>query len=376
MMYNTTENLLLAHAINFYGFDDSKIQIYIKSRSLCTDSSKWKQNYENLKKEAFEKGYIDLIKFCEEKRYEKLIQMYKEKVKLRMDILEGKIDSSMIKLNNEDNLFSQEVIQNEFENFNVEIEEEIENASLVDASLKFKEIQSSLEKIKQVENVEIENEEDLEEKIVKENDENPKSEKKYYLKMNENEREFDDYLDKIEEQYLVSGNVLESDNELLEILPALGKVKNKEERKKLLLKEIKRKKIKIEAKKMIVEDTPVKKYKRSITLEDQYRTITERVYGRKKQEKEKTAWVEELKTILKVMQVKVEGENLKDTGNIKIALKNILNDLSLESSMSGSILQILMIIQDAFFVLQDECKMKIILEFKKLLCFFFDFYRK
>ncbi|KAM0685582.1 hypothetical protein COBT_003206, partial [Conglomerata obtusa] len=356
-MYNSTENLLLAFATEQYKDDDAKVQIYIKSRLFSTDTTKWQQNHKNILKQAETRGYSNLIEYCEDTRFTKLIQAYKQKIKLREDILEGRVDpNSYIQSLDNNHVLMQKLSSEEIKVFCERdgiIEEDIDGASLVDPVVRLKEMQSSLERVATVESVYVESKDDLEDKIVKEGDDNPKHEKKYYLRMNESEREFDDFLDKVEEYYYVNNVENENENEIKEIFPILGKVKNKEDRIKLLDKEIKKeKKVAVEIKRKIIEEMPTKRYKRSVTLEDQYRVIMEKVYARKRAEKDKTAWADELKIILKVMQIKLEGNTQKETTEIKNAIKIIILDLTIESSMANTILQILMLIQESFFSLK------------------------
>ncbi|KAM0676777.1 hypothetical protein BDAP_002689 [Binucleata daphniae] len=380
-MYNTTENLILAIAYNLYGCNASKIQLYIKSRSIKTDVSSWYVNLKKLQSNAKQHGYTNLIEFCEDVRYSALIKVYKQKTEIRQQILENKIDpNTYLATIPEEYQSKEEKVIFDCQDSTNQFEDETDT-SIIDPKLKLKEIQENIRKIDESEKVQVEVKNDIENKIIKDKEELPKYEKKYYLKMNQSERELDDFLDVVDDKFASINNqdsaINDRTSNIGEVFPALGKVKNIEERKQLIGKEIKEEnKVIIDHKKSSNEEVSVKRYKKTVTLEDQYKNIMEKIYGRKKEEKEKLQWVEELKTILKVMQVKVEGPTQKDTSRIKLSLKDIMNEITFESSMSHVILKILMIIQDVYFELEEKVKMKTVLEFKKLLCFFFDFYRK
>lgn len=388
-MYSTTEKLILAYAVDICGInEESKIKLFVKSRSFHTDLTNWKVVYNQIVNDAKTNGYSNIIEYCEDIRYLKLIETLKEKIKIRNLLIEGKMDpkeylktlESKITTVLEDQEITEDGIKELHDKYvkpkiKTQYENIIKKGEYIEKQLEIKEVikstqpliipPSSKEKLKDVENAVVKDEIDI------------KSNKRYYLKMNEQEREFDDYLDKVEDFYYYNDEYIsnESANDLMELFPVFGKIKNKEERRELMKKEIIRERKNI-IEKLIIQETQIKKPKKAPANEIQYNKIVERVSGKKTGEKEKTAWIGELKFILKYLCSRINVKKNIDCQSAHSSLQIIISELSKDSNLNNIMLKTLMILQDLFFKLESEPLLLIVGDFKRNLCSFFDYYRK
>lgn len=383
-MFSTTQKLWLAYAVQFHGIsNESSIKMFMSSRSISIDLTNWKEIYKNILEESQNNGYSNPIEYCEDVRYKKMVDLLDEKIKLRDAIREKKIDMKSEEIMNYMNfkrtwVHKQDVSKEEIQAYyDTNIRTKNGENEKVIRKQEIRKIPKAIDYVKVTHAEPEKKEEDLEKKIVKE-DSNPKMNKNYYVRMNEEEREFDDYLDKVEDYYYTNTDFNETaeENEQLDNFPILGKVKTKEERDKLVYKEMpKRAEIKKEEER-VEDEILVRKYRKTSSLEEQYKSIFEKVTGRKKVEKDKNMWIVEIKTVLKIIQIKCDLTGNEYAKVLSSKMKETQSEIKKETILTTSIFKILLDIQEACFRIDDDNILKFLWEFKKSVCAFYDFYRK
>lgn len=79
-MITTTEKLLLATAVKLFGNNNTKIRLYMVSRSPSFAVKEWENIYKGMVDEAKKHGYSDVSDYCEDIRYAKMLEVYREKI--------------------------------------------------------------------------------------------------------------------------------------------------------------------------------------------------------------------------------------------------------------------------------------------------------
>lgn len=203
-----------------------------------------------------------------------------------------------------------------------------------------------------------------------------KQNKKYYLKMNEQEREYDDYLDKLNE-YFYSKNdsyLRSKESNINVVYPAIGKIKNIEERREVMKTELTftdNVKSKILSKGGLCKKKERKKY----VNEAQYKEIEERVMGRKTGEKNKQDWIVEMIIIVNAIKFSLDSSGDESFKRECVELEAILESYKKETVLAGYVLSVLMVVQALMFRVDGEI-LDELFEFKKVIISFFDYYRK
>lgn len=377
-MYTVTEKVLLVYAVTFFGLEnESKIKSFLKARSFDIDLAIWRNVYDSLISESKQAHYSNVVEYCEDVRYTKLIQTFKEKYRMRQGILEGTVDSSEYfrSLENigKNILETQEITSDEIDQYytlnikplikeptevfytRCEILPKLEMCEKTKTKAKTEEIKEDVENLVVVEDV-----------ISKQN-------KRYYQKMNEQEREFDDFVDKFDDYfYYKSENFLRPhDSPLSHLFPALGKIKNIEERKELMNKEV----VQMDRKHKIEHKIKTKGNKKIYTHEKQYLLIEEKISGKKNAEKDKQSWWSEVKIIIGAIVFCLEGNENEDIKKQYEKLKDIASQIKKESVLVLVIFNVLMVIQNLMFIVEGDL-FGDLFEFKKILISFYDYYRK
>lgn len=384
-MYTTTEKLLLVYAVNFFGLDnETKIKSFLKARSFDIDLSIWRVIYDSLLIESNRANYSNLIEYCEDVRYSKLIECYKEKYEMRNLILEDKMDPNeylrSIQHKGKGIIERQDITKEEIDAYySANIKPLIKEH--IDFSLTRSEIITKLEigeKSRQVPKPRTNDvQEDVESLVVVE-DVASKQNKRYYQKMNEQEREFDDFIDTVDDYFYYKSDTYlrNKENPASQLFPVAGKVKNIDERRELLKKEIINPDTVAQKPDIEIKEKGVEKKKRSVFgLEKQYRSIEERVSGRKNGEKEKLNWFNEIKVIISAIIFNLDKIDDPVILKCKENLKNISEKASKDGVLSVCILNVLMVVQNLMFIIEDEL-FSTIYDFKKVLISFYDYYRK
>lgn len=274
--YTTTELLLIAYKV--------KKNIYNK------------QIYKKLCEEADKNNYDNCISYAEDLRFKKMIQIYKNKIKLRNQLLENKYQSyRKSKMKGSDKL-----IQTELFSF---IKQSNMSPSNKPLGLTNNSSKSFFLHIKPTNQASIP-------QMIPHNQ--IKQSKIFYKKMNEEEKEIDDFLDKLEERNL-------------------GKIKNKNQTR------------------TIYSSSDRKR-------PDTFNFIVEKVTNRKGV-KDKNLWPSEFNVILK---------KLNDDLQIKVEIPD-------DSQLIQACLAVLMELQKYIF---KNVELDRMFFFKKLILSFYDFYRK
>lgn len=353
-MYTTTEKLYLAHAITqFTPENNMKICNYLKQRSLDINAKQWPMVYNELKAEMKLCGYTDIIAYCLDKRYEKLVEKMNETLKIRELIIENKIDpEEYLNEIKQSNLQKQKITPDEISKYmGTYIKQE--NRAVAPPKVSFFKAQT---KEKLPEPVFTNSEIDIQVDVYN------KQNKKYYQKMTQQDREFDDYLDTMEDKYYME-TTINKKNDLVDYFPPSGKVKNAHEREELLGKEYK-----------IHRQTSVVSTQKASIIDIEYMSVADKVSGRKNAEKDKSLWPEDMKMLLKVMRVFID-KNAEIYEEDK-RLENIFVQLGKMCSLSATVLEVLIVLQDLLFKSKNRKLEKALFEFKRVIISFFDYYRK
>ena len=74
-MATLTEKLLLAIAVRLFGRgNEQKLRLYLISRSPEFNLENWEEIYRNVEAEARERGYVDVVDYCRDVRYLRLLE--------------------------------------------------------------------------------------------------------------------------------------------------------------------------------------------------------------------------------------------------------------------------------------------------------------
>lgn len=300
-----------------------------------------------------ENGYTDIIAYCQDKRYEKLVEKINETLKIKELIIENKMDASeylnSIKLSN---LQQAEITHEEIVQYLGTYTKQ-EHKEVPKAQVPFVKPQTK-EKVPEaiVSSAEIDIQVDV----------YNKQNKKYYLKMTQQERDFDDYLDTLDEKYYHE-STLNKKNDLVDYFPASGKVKSTQEREELLKMEYK-----------VNREEIAGNNRKMSTIDFEYMNVADKVCGRKNAEKEKSAWPGDMKTLLKSIKTFID-KNKENFGDEK-RIEEIYAKVNKQCSLSGTVLSVLIVLQDLFFKCKSMKLENCLYEHKKVMISFFDYYRK
>ncbi|TBU04310.1 hypothetical protein CWI36_0781p0020 [Hamiltosporidium magnivora] len=386
----TTQKLILAYAVNIYGkSSDIHIKNYIFSKADFNVNLyyKWREIYIKLENESKENGYASVVEYCEDIRYKKMVEMYEENYRERIKLLEKKkfvFENEEKK--NESKMFKRNVVSGiliENKSFNRECHLIDRNTIIVGGSIVAKEEGKNIEKDeKYCEGIseatvyenrvsnggkEILGENEVRSKVdLSENSGKIKLSNRYYWKMNDSERDFDDYLDKVAEKY-------ENMNySLHDVVPNVFRV----EYPTTFAKDTKDV-LDVLSKKAKSMEYQNKRNKVGIYIDDPaLEELIRKVSGTKTISKDRTLWVGEFKLLLKSLEQNIKHDSLEKTKILKNGVISISSEVKLESGLTNSLFKVMMLLQNLIFDTKNNEIIKVCAEYKNYFYSFFDFYRK
>lgn len=326
--FTTTEKLVVSRAVDMYGVDDeASVTRYIAAMYAYIHPCRWKLIYQSVLEAYRDCGYTSPVDFCEDLRFSTAKKMYLEKVALRNSILEGTaaVDSMPTHVWNLGNI------------------EEIGDVGSQDECTDNRQLYSSIDPRVLRQHVEAmgrhsERTTDADALLPAVN----KEKKRYYYRMTDEEKELDDFIDRVEEEDYntpVHGSV--AANPLRGKYPAM---------KTLLEKQLRR------------PETGA----RSMNLSEQYRCIMKKVLNTRKQAKDKSMWKQELRAVIR-HYIDCVGMD-KELERIDASIR--------ENNMTHVVLSILMLLQETINGTRDEGLIAKCAAFKRNLASFNDYYRR
>ncbi|KAK6089615.1 hypothetical protein P3W45_001381 [Vairimorpha bombi] len=190
MELTTTEKLLIATAFDYYGSNNIlEVNKYLKYNKLNLTTGQIAEIYNQIKKESELGGYSSAVDYCEDKRYMKAVLCYKKYKKLIYDVLEDNVDLNTIVIPEDEpyNVGKQTSlvdIKNKRESHFNDLHSYTENLPKCDLSVTDQTLQIEPKNI---------NKSNIKMKL--ESPKNIKEKKRFYLKMDEEEKLIDDYFD-------------------------------------------------------------------------------------------------------------------------------------------------------------------------------------
>ncbi|KAF7684341.1 hypothetical protein TCON_0457 [Astathelohania contejeani] len=339
-MANYTENLIIATAVNLFGLhNELLIRAYIIAHSNDIQLETWRQRYEVLSEESQRNGYSRVIEYCEDQRFTELIRIYKRKYDEREMIIRGQFDCKKAR---KDKTILESL-------------EFIRKCKTEEESIRRIEMKCA-QKLPPTENIELtswiptssmtrSNEISSSQEIYRESIATPpnsKHNKRYYLKMNEEDRELDDYLDQIDESQIHSKEkVLHSVPALVSTYPPLHH-QNKSSHDGL------------------PSNT-------SSSLRETYDSIILKTRKERKTDREKSAWVSEYKSILAFFI-----EEFDEPSDITAKFQALIDHGNFETiGLVNLTLEVMKILQELIFWGESKAA-----GFKEAIYYFYDYYRK
>lgn len=190
MELTTTEKLLIATAFDYYGTSNiTEINKYLKYNKLNLTTIQISEIYDKIKKESEISGYSSAVDYCEDKRYIKALDCYKKYKKMIDDVLEDKIDIKSVDIPVEEpiNVGKQTSLidfKNKRESHNNDLKSYTENLPECDLSVTDQTLQIEPKSINKA-NI----------KMRVDSPKNIKEKKRFYIKMDDEEKIIDDYFD-------------------------------------------------------------------------------------------------------------------------------------------------------------------------------------
>lgn len=331
----STDKLLISDAFSHYS-DIKEITTFLKCHNLYFNNIT--EVYKCIQEEAKEEGYSSTSKFCRDNRYYKALCEYKKCKNLIYAILENKIDFNTIVIPEEEDIIVGEktsVVQKKvLESFstdfitehNLEIDISPKQQEQIEPKTIYKAVKMKIESPKNI-----------------------KEKKRFYLRMDEDERVLDDYFD-----YLNMKNIegvkntsnLEKGNSMVDIYPLIVRERDKVVRPLIADDNTKREKIS--------EDEILCPFER----------LMHKVQTTKRQDKYQ--WKIELKIIVDYFSNIFEGEE---------KFQHVYDNMD-TVSLQYTIMSIMLIIQDYIMEEEDEERLDIYSDYKKKLSAYCDYYKK
>ncbi|WUR03342.1 uncharacterized protein VNE69_04165 [Vairimorpha necatrix] len=337
----TTEKLLIATAYDLYGeSNNSQISKFLKHNNIFFENIP--DLYHIIKKESFQNGYSSPRDYCQDLRSQKAICEYEKYKNLIYAVLENKINLSnfnipefeIINLGQETSLFKKYIKESLDTNFLTD--------SLLNQEIKINDV-PQIEPKNINKNI----------KIKIDSPKNIKDKKRFYIRMDEEEKIIDDYFDYLDVKNL-EGTKLEinkiNKNLLLENHPLINKIREKKDK----INKVK-----------IFTDENIKREKIE-EIQSPFDNLMYKIQNTKKLEKDKTNWKNELKIILDHFSP-IFGRN----GNFIPIYENLEF-----SNLQQTIMAVMLIIQDTMILEEDEERLEMCSEYKKKLGSYADYYKK
>ncbi len=316
MQLTSTEKLLVAMAYGLYGEDKmDQIHTYLRCNGVDFPRKVISQTHTRLQEESQVNGYSDIVAYCEDERYFKALEMYKEYKRKMYEVLEG----------------------GSVEEYSVSSSEEECELGVESYRVTKKKVEVVLGTLTGLGSVKVKNETQLQiepktiNRVVSRTskaDGTTKDKKRFYWKLTEEEKAMDDYFD------LLDGRVEalpKGENDYYRTFPALNGLK-RENRDNSSLE---------------VSDGEIEEILAKISKE-------------KKVEKDKSQWRGELRVLQEYIKtvVKKKGDKIE------------------MNSLSQSVLLILLELQDVIVESEDSETIGACGILKKYVGTFHDFYRK
>jgi hypothetical protein len=336
MELTTTEKLLIATAFDYYGSNNIlEVNKYLKYNKLNLTTGQIAEIYNQIKKESELGGYSSAVDYCEDKRYMKAVLCYKKYKKLIYDVLEDNVDLNTIVIPEDEpyNVGKQTSlvdIKNKRESHFNDLHSYTENLPKCDLSVTDQTLQIEPKNI---------NKSNIKMKL--ESPKNIKEKKRFYLKMDEEEKLIDDYFDYLDLKTTEGQKKPEN----------LGKKNKSFEKYPTLFSTVK-----IDREE-IIEDKDVNIH---------FERIMSKIQNTKKHEKDKTLWKVELKIIVDYLS-SVLGKSEK--------FASIYSNIE-SNTMQYTIMSLMLIIQDIIIEESDREILDKCSDLKKKLAIFCDYYKK
>lgn len=334
MQLTSTEKLLVAMAYGLYGEDKmDQIHTYLRCNGVDMNISTISQTHRVLQEESKMNGYSDVMSYCEDERYFKAIEMYKEYKRRLYEVLEG----------------------GSFEEYSVSSSEEecdvgVESYSIKTSIRVVEDNTAVLGSLTGLGSVKYRNENQLQiepktiNRVVSRTSKVdssvfPKDKKRFYWKLTEEEKLMDDYFDvldgKVESPRGTEGN------HYYQSFPAVNDVKRENKDNSSL--EISDEKIK-----------------------NQFDVVLNKISSVKRVEKDKSLWRTEIRVLLEYIMTVV---------NHKKEFMEIYRKIEI-NSLSQSIIFILLHLQDIIIESEDGELISACGVLKKYTAAFYDYYKK
>jgi hypothetical protein len=342
-----TEKLVVSRAIDIYGVDDEyNVTRYIAAMYSYIHPCRWRRIYQHVLEAHKEHGYTSPVDFCEDMRYEAARNMYMEKVALRNALLEGKDIEHPEPA--EEYRWNIGEVKHALK-MRSERAEETPDSRHMYTALDHKLIRQHVEAMSKQQR-ELKGFSTMAQPIREEQaPAGIKEKKRFYYKMSDEDRELDDFLDKIEEEEYGTP---------MRHVPEPNKLRAKYSA----------------ARPMEAESSPGTKKTEplsprtvgSMSLSDQYEYIVRKAASTKRQSKDKSMWQQELRILVRHFKDVVGRADEFDEIEAMIST----------SSISNTVLSVLMLLQDVINHSRDEVLIAECSNFKKSIASFNDYYRR
>lgn len=344
--FTTTEKLVVSRAIDIYGIDDeASVTNYIAAMYSYMHPNKWREVYRCVLGTYKDHGYLSPVDFCEDLRLEAAMGMYVEKVQLRNRVLEG-----------EDVPYPEHRDEYDWRLGDVEgVAERLHGQA--EESMDSRHLYSTIDPRLMRQHVEAMSRQQNELKGIGTSDasmdmrEGPvaldKEKRRAYCRMTDEERELDDFIDRVEEEDYnrpVQGHV--APNSLRGKYPAMKTALLGVERMHGVEK----------------NKTPL----RTGGLSEQYKGIVKKVAGTRRQEKDKTLWAQELRTIIRYYMSTIGM--VEELERAEASMR--------DNNTTQVVLNVLIVLQDVINRTRDEEMITKCANFKRDLASFSEYYRR
>lgn len=341
--FTSTEKLVVTRAVSMYGIENEAcITNYIACMYGYIHPNRWKEIYRIVLMTYKRHGYHSAVDFCEDLRFETARRMYREKVDLRNRILGGEDVEYPDRDECDWNLGDVEETIERLKGHVEEFTEDRQLYSVIDSRIIKQHVEAMNKQSEPKHGVESVPEVMHEAPLIANKDR-----KRSYYKMTDEERNLDDFIDKVEEEDYnkpIRGST--TPNALNGKYPAMKTVLLGTEKQKASARP---------------RDTT-----KNMSLEEQYRYIMKKVMDTKKQAKDKGMWRQELRTMTKYY-ASIIGM-AKELEGIDMSIK--------DNNMTNVILSVLMLLQNVINKTKDEGLVAVCANFKKDLASFNDYYRR
>lgn len=351
--FTTTEKLVVARAITLYGTEDEKnVTNYIATMYNYIHPVKWKKIYESILNSFQEsKDFTTLLDYCENLRLTTIQKLYKEKVELRNKILEGGSIPNFDESNGTDqNIGSIDELVVKYKNKPEIKTEKPQVYPPVDISL----VMGQVEAVKKIQTAPAAV--SVAEEPIKPKDESSiplninKEQKRYYYKMTDEEKELDDFIDRVgEEEYnspiqrSLEPNVLRAKYPRIE--PSIHRILEQTPTESVVER----------------PPTPVQ-----TSLEDEYKAICAKILNTRRQARDKSNMNDEL-----VILIKYFSKSLENSEKLLNFVKEVKN-----TNIFQIILDVMMFLQNIINDVEDNEIITKCAEYKKILASFTDYYNR